>query len=186
MFIHRTFARSAFRHPRRSRVPQLSILRWVHRAKARPRFSASGLGSLGWATRFPGERTWLAGVGDRSRPSTLRDALPRDPAQLQRRHPPRIPIPALQQVRQIVVHIQLRPRHADPPPKAESPRAVPPSLAQAPAGTRAESPVGPSAHRSTITSARPPRYSADATRARPPTPSPRQGRRRSPHRSSGR
>jgi len=66
------------------------------------------------ATGVPGERTWLAGVGNRSRSSTLPDALRRDPAQLQRRHPPRIPIAALQQVRQIVVHIQLRPRHADP------------------------------------------------------------------------
>jgi hypothetical protein len=31
-------------------MPQLSILRWEHRAKARPGSPASGLGSLGWAT----------------------------------------------------------------------------------------------------------------------------------------
>jgi hypothetical protein len=31
-------------------MPQLSILRWGHRAKARPVSPASGLGSLVWAT----------------------------------------------------------------------------------------------------------------------------------------
>jgi hypothetical protein len=33
-----------------AQVPQLTIVRWVHRAKARPGSPASGLGSLGWAT----------------------------------------------------------------------------------------------------------------------------------------
>jgi len=71
-------------------------------------------------------------------------------------------------MRQVVVHVQLRPRHADPPAPKLNLRKLTLSRPLQPLQLfpRNRQPP-PVLNRSTIRSARPPRYSADATRGSP-------------------